>query len=131
MTSVSVDLQKGQRISLPPFGGGSGLGVPLSTRRHVPLFRQPLQHLERRWVDPSRCRAATYRIPCFPVDGQLRRFAADALFEHASQLANAVSELALGVELIDIRLLRTDPFERFAPHPFDGGVRFRLLHPAA
>src|SRR5437762_13870744 len=96
MTSVSVDLQKGQRISLPPFGGGSGLGVPLSTRRHVPLFRQPLQHLERRWVDPSRCRAATYRIPCFPVDGPLRRSAADALLEHASQLRSEERRVGKG-----------------------------------
>src|SRR5438128_12193717 len=59
ITSVSFDRQNGHRasprsslppcgVNLPPPPAGEGRGGGLSTCRHVALFGEPLQHLERR-----------------------------------------------------------------------------------
>src|SRR6266566_4366046 len=75
ITSVSFDRQNGHRAlprsSLPPCGvnfppppAGEGRGGGLSTCRHVPLFREALQHLDVRVfrTDPLQ------RVPPRPLE---------------------------------------------------------------
>src|SRR5713101_2238721 len=77
--------------SLPPCGGGSGWGVALPTsRRHVALLGQSLQHLAHRLVDAARCRPAAEGVPFRPIDRRVRHATLDSLFQQPPQVADAV-----------------------------------------
>src|SRR5437870_12696765 len=92
ITSVSFDRQNGHRAlsrsSVPPCGVNfppppalEGRGGGLSTCRHVALFGEPLQHLERRRVDAARLSSPADRFPAAPLEPARRRLDVEPLFE--------------------------------------------------
>src|SRR2546428_2947322 len=126
MTSVSVDLQKGQRMSLPSCGGGSGL----PTGGHVSLFGESLQHVQRRLVNASRRGPPPSAIPSGPIDGRVGGPGTYPLLQLPAQVGNPVRQFSLTFEPIDVRAFGPEPLERLAPGLLDGASGFRLAHPA-
>src|SRR5919201_5566308 len=151
ITSVWLDLQKGQRLclsppcfSIPPWaeppvplslppcgegrGGGSlspGEGLALPTGGHVALLGQPLQHVKSGLIDPAGGRTASNRIPLRPVDiGRVRVFA-ELFSEQTPQVADPGRQFPVAVELIDVAVFGTEPFDRLPP-----GARHRVGGPA-
>src|SRR5207248_1103345 len=80
ITSVSADRQNGHGgfSSLPRSRGRAGWG--LSTRRHVALFGEALQHLERRLVDTARLDSPADRLPTVPLEPARRSLPVEPLF---------------------------------------------------
>src|ERR1700737_4372052 len=137
ITTVSADLQNGHA---GPSAHASGALMPserlrrsawgLSTGRHVSLFREALQHVERRLIDAARLGSPADRLPTSPLDGGLRCAGVEAFFQQPSQVAHAVGQLAAAMQLIDVTVFRSDPFHRFPPRAPDRRTRLHLAHPA-
>src|SRR6266566_3091282 len=141
ITSVSFDRQNGHRalprsslplcgVNLPPPPAGQGGGGGLSTCRHVALFRETPQHLERRLVDAARLSSPADRFPAAPVEPARRSLAVEPFFEEPAQVAHAVRQLSRAMQLVDVRVFRTNPLQRFGPRPLERGAGVHLLHPA-
>src|SRR6266480_887069 len=139
ITSVSLDRQNGHRgvrsvpprgVDLPPPLAGEGRGRGLSTCRHVSLFGETLQHLERGLVDAARLGSPADRFPAVPLEPARRDLTVESLFEKTAKVAHAVRQPSRALQFVDVRVFRADPFQRFPPRALERGAGLYLLHPA-
>src|SRR5437588_530532 len=107
-----------------------GEGISSLSTGHVAAFRQSLDHVQRRLVDPSVAGTAAVLVPTAPVDADRRLRPVQALPQPGAQLQDRQAEGACSLQLVDVRSLRPEPLDGLPPGARDRFPGVRLLHPA-